>query len=158
MIVNTDLQQNESLLRSANILGAIVAHIIYVSSILTFVTRIIYGVGPGYWIGIPLLLTVFPLVYLIIIAPRLHRPVLYYIQVGLMILFILVLFVLDYVLQIDFRQDLSLVIGFVVLYFAGMGGMLGVASLAGRGWMISGIIFFLASAILAFVQRSITGF
>lgn len=158
MIIDVDTKKNTYLLRNSNFLGAIVAHVIYISSILTFLARMVFGVGPGYWIGIPLLIMVFPLVYLLMLAPRLHRPALYYIQIGLMILFILVLFAVDYILKIEFRQNLSLVIGFVVLYFAGMGGMLGVASLAGRKWMISGIILFLISAVLAFVQRSITGY
>jgi hypothetical protein len=35
--------------------------------------------------------------------------------------------------------------------------MIGVASLAGRGWTISAIILFIVAAILAFVQRAITG-
>jgi hypothetical protein len=35
--------------------------------------------------------------------------------------------------------------------------MLGVAALAGREWTISAVILFLIMAILAFVQRSLTG-
>jgi hypothetical protein len=35
--------------------------------------------------------------------------------------------------------------------------MLGVAANAGRGWSISAIILFLIMAILAFVQRAVTG-
>jgi hypothetical protein len=50
-----------------------------------------------------------------------------------------------------------MVISYVVLFFAGTGGMLGVARNAGRGWSILGIILFLIMAILAFVQRAVTG-
>jgi hypothetical protein len=50
-----------------------------------------------------------------------------------------------------------MVISFVVLYFAGMGGMIGIAALAGTGWTISAITLFLLAAVLAFVQRAVTG-
>jgi hypothetical protein len=49
------------------------------------------------------------------------------------------------------------VISYVVLFFAGTGGMLGVARYAGRGWSISAIILFLIMAVLTFVQRAVTG-
>ncbi len=66
-------------------------------------------------------------------------------------------FLLDYALKIEFRQTRWMVISYVVLYFAGTGGMLGVAANAGRGWTISAVILFLVTAVLAFVQRSVTG-
>ena len=66
-------------------------------------------------------------------------------------------FLLDYALKIEFRQTQWMVISYVVLYFAGTGGMLGVASNAGRGWTISAVILFLVTAVLAFVQRAATG-
>jgi hypothetical protein len=43
------------------------------------------------------------------------------------------------------------------LFFAGAGGMLGVASNAGRGWSSSAIILFLIMAVLTFIQRAVTG-
>jgi hypothetical protein len=141
-----------------DLIGAITAHIIYISSIVTFLSRMFIGVGPGNWIGIPLLLMTFPLIYLLIKASEQNQPVLYYIQVGLMLFFIIVLFLVDYVFKLDFRNTQWMVISFVVLYFAGMGGMIGVASKAGRGWMISAIILFFVAGILAFIQRAMTGF
>lgn len=140
------------------IFGAIVAHIIFISSIATFLSRLFFGVQPGYWIGIPLLLMAFPLVYLLIKAPSQNQPVLYYIQVGTMLLWIIILFLVDYVFKVDFRQTQWMVITFVVLYFAGMGGMIGIASKAGRGWTISATVLFFVAGTLAFVQRSVTGF
>jgi hypothetical protein len=119
-------------LEKTNLLGAVVAHVIYISSILTFVSRLLSRTPPGHWTGLPILLMVFPLAYLLVKAPQLDRPVLYYVQIGLMLLWILVLFALDYALKIEFRDSLWAVIGFVVLYFAGMG--------------------------LAFVQRAVTGY
>ena len=41
--------------------------------------------------------------------------------------------------------------------FAATGGMIGVASLAGAGWAIAAVILFLIMAVLAFVQRAVTG-
>ena len=141
-----------------NLIGAITAHIIFVSSIITFLSRIFFNVKPGHWIGIPILLMVFPLGYLLTKAPALNQPVLYYVQVGLMLLWIVILFLVDYVLKIDFRQTQWMVITYVVLYFAGMGGMIGVAAKAGQAWTISAVILFFIAGALAFIQRAITGY
>jgi hypothetical protein len=97
------------------------------------------------------------LAYLLLRAPEFKRPWLYYVQISAMLVWLAVLFVLDYVLRYDFRQTPWMVISFVVLYFAGLGGMLGIASLAGRRWMLSAIVLFLAAGVLAFVQRAVTG-
>jgi hypothetical protein len=140
-----------------NLIGALTAHVIFISSIITFSSRLIFKIGPGHWVGTPLLLMVFPLGYLLLTAPGANRPFLYYIQAGLMLLFILLLFFVDYVFKYDFRQTQWMVISFVVFYCAGMGGMIGVASLAGRAWTISSVILFLIATILAFVQRAVTG-
>ena len=145
------------MLERLNLIGALTAHVVFISSIITFSSRMIFKISPGHWVGIPLLLMAFPLGYLLFTAPGVNRPFLYYIQVGLMLLFIILLFCVDYVFKYDFRQTQWMVISFVVFYFAGMGGMIGVASLAGRGWTISAIILFIIAAILAFVQRAVTG-
>ena len=141
-----------------DLLGAIVAHVIFVSSILTFTSRLVFGVKPGHWIGIPILLMAFPLGYLLIKAPEFNRPLLYYIQVSMMLVWLIVLFLVDYVFKYDFRQTQWMVICYVVLYYGGLGGMIGISALAGRGWMISGIILFFIAGILGFVQRAVTGF
>lgn len=140
-----------------NLMGAIVAHIIFISSVITFSGRLIFRLQPGHWIGIPILLMVFPLSYLLVKAPASNRPGLYYVQVGLMLAWLLLLFLVDYVFRMEFRQTRWMVITFVVLYFAGMGGMIGVAAQAGRGWAISATILFLIAGLLAFVQRGVTG-
>jgi hypothetical protein len=100
---------------------------------------------------------VFPLVYLLVNAPGSDRPILYYIQIGLMLIWLITLFLVDYVIKYDFRQTLWMVISYVVLAFAGLGGMIGIASLAGRSWTISSVILFIIVAILGFVQRAVTG-
>jgi len=140
-----------------DLLGAIVAHVIFISSIITFSARMIFKLGPGHWVGIPILLMAFPLVYLLLMAPRYHRPFLYYLQAALMLVWLITLFLVDYLYKFDFRQTQWMVISYVMLYFAGAGGMIGIASLAGRGWTVSAIILFLIAAVLAFVQRAVTG-
>jgi hypothetical protein len=75
-----------------------------------------------------------------------------------MLVFIILLFFVDFVFQYDFRQTQWMVISFVVFYFAAMGGMIGIASLAGRTWMIASVLLFFVAAILAFVQRAVTGY
>ena len=139
-------------------LGAIVAHIIFISSIITFASRMIFGLKPGHWVGIPILLMVFPLGYLLLKAPEFNRPFLYYIQISTMLGFLIVLFLVDYVLKYNFRQTQWMVISYVILAYAGLGGMIGIAALAGRGWTISAVILFLIAAVLGFVQRAVTGF
>jgi len=83
--------------------------------------------------------------------------VLYYIQIILILLFLLVELLLDYILKIDFRQVRWMVISYVTFFFAATGGMLGVAANGGRTWTISTVILFLVMAVLAFVQRAVTG-
>ncbi len=140
-----------------NLLGAIVAVAFYVSAILVFIFRLLGKPQFEHWIGYVEFLLAIPLVYLLVEAPQLERPALYYIQIGLMLAWLLVEALLDYILKIDFRKVQWMVISYVVLFFAGMGGMLGVAANAGRGWTIVAGILFLFMAVLAFVQRSVTG-
>ncbi len=146
------------MLDKMNLLGAIVAHVIYASSIVTFLARLFWRVPPGHWVGIPLLLMAFPLGYLLVVAPQLRRPALYYIQVGLMLLWIVAAFVLDYVLKVDFRDTRWAVISYVVFFFAALGGMIGVSALAGRAWTLSAVVLFFVTLALAFVQRAVTGY
>jgi hypothetical protein len=145
------------MLERTNLLGAIVAITFFVSAILVFVFRLLGRPRYGHWIGYVEFFLALPLGFLLLKAPQLRRPVLYYVQIGLMLAWLLVELCLDYVLKINFRQTRWMVISYVVLFFAGSGGMLGVAANAGRGWTISAVILFLIMAALAFVQRAVTG-
>ena len=80
-----------------------------------------------------------------------------YIQIACMLAWLVLEALLDYILKVDFRNVRWMVISYVVLFFAGTGGLLGVASNAGRGWSASAIILFLIMAVLTFIQRAITG-
>jgi len=154
---NSFLKEGTVMLEKTNLLGAVTAIAFFVSAILVFVFRLLGKPQYGHWIGYFEFLLAIPLIYLLIQAPRLERPALYYIQIACMLAWLLVEALLDHILKVDFRQVRWIVISYVVLFFAGTGGMLGVASNAGRGWSISAIILFLIMAVLTFVQRAITG-
>lgn len=140
-----------------NLAGAVVAQWIYTVSILVFVFRLLQMPRLGHWIGLGVLVAALPLGYLLFKSPGAGRSTLYYLQIGLMLAWLVVEFLLDWWPGIEFRQTRRIVIPYVMLFFAGTGGMLGVAALAGHGWTISAVIMFLIMGILAFVQRAITG-
>jgi len=75
-----------------------------------------------------------------------------------MLFALLVELFLDYILKIPWRDVRWMVITYVTLFFAGTGGLLGVAAkMTMRGWTITAIILFLIMAVLAFVSRAVTG-
>jgi hypothetical protein len=145
------------MLEKMNLLGAIVAVAFYVSAILVFLFRLLGKPQYGHWIGYFEFLLAIPLLLLLLKAPQLERPALYYVQIGCILAWLFVEALLDYILQIDFRNVRWMVISYVVLFFAGTGGLLGVAANAGRGWSIPAIILFFIMAVLTFVQRVVTG-
>ncbi len=145
------------MLEKANLLGAIVAVSLYSLYILMIIFRLLGRVQFGHWLASLQFFSVIPLVYLLLKAPQLGRPVLYYVQIGLMLVFLLVELLLDYIYMVDFRQVRWMVISYVMLFFAATGGLLGVAAYAGRTWMVAAVILFLIMAVLAFVQRALTG-
>ena len=145
------------MLEKTNLLGAVTAIAFFASAILVFTFRLLGKPQYGHWIGYFEFLLAVPLVLLLIQAPQLERPALYYIQIGCMLAWLVLEALLDHILKVDFRNVRWMVISYVVLFFAGTGGMLGVAANAGRGWSIASIILFLIMAVLTFVQRAITG-
>ncbi len=140
-----------------DLLGAVVALVVFVSSIVVFSARMMFDLPPGHWIGVPFLLTALPLGYLLYRAGGEDRPLLYPLQVGLMLASVIVVFLLDYALGVDWRHTRWMVVAFVTLYFAGLGGMIGVASRAGTSWMVASIVLFFATGAMAFIQRAVTG-
>lgn len=140
-----------------NLLGAITALWIYFFSILVFLARLAYKPRQERLSAIFLYLSAITLIYLLLTAGQKVRPALYYLQISLMLLWMVVSILLDWVFKFNFRQNLRWVIAYVMLFFAGTGGMLGVASLAGRGWMFAALIMFLLMAALTFYQRAKTG-
>ena len=144
-------------MEKTNLIGAITTVVFFVSAILVFVSRLLKRPQFGHWLGWLEILLILPLVYLLLKAPGEHRPTLYYIQLIAILLWLLVELLLDYILKLDFRHTRWMVITYVVLFFAGAGGLVGIASNAGPGWKIAAIILFLVMAVLTFVQRAVTG-
>jgi hypothetical protein len=145
------------MLEKTNLLGAVTAIAFFVSAILVFAFRLLGKPQYENWLGYFEFLLAAPLIFLLVKAPQLGRPTLYYIQIGCMLAWLVVEALLDHILKVDFRNVQWMVISYVVLFFAGTGGMLGVAANAGRGWSVPAIILFLIMAVLTFVQRAITG-
>jgi hypothetical protein len=152
-----NLKGDNAMLGKMDLLGAVVAIAFYVSAILVFSFRLLGKPQVGVWIGYFEFLLAIPMIFLLMKAPQLERPALYYIQISCMLAWLLVEALLDYILKIDFRNVRWMVISYVVLFFAGTGGMLGVASNAGRGWSIPAIVLFLIMTVLTFIQRAVTG-
>ena len=73
----------------------------------------------GHWIGYFEFLLAIPLIFLLLKAPLLNRPALYYIQIGCLLAWLVLEALLDYILMIDFRNVRWMVISYVVLFFAG---------------------------------------
>lgn len=144
-------------MEKTNLIGAVTAIVFMVSASFVFVARLAGKPAIGHLIGYLEFALSIPLVYLLIKAPAEHRPALYYIQIAAILLWLLVELLLDYILKIDFRHTRWIVITYVVLFFAGAGGLVGIASNAGTGWKISAIILFLVMAALTFIQRAKTG-
>jgi hypothetical protein len=137
------------MLAKTNLLGATVAVAFFVSAIIVFIFRLLGKPQYGHRIGYFEFLLAIPLIFLLLKAPQLQRPALYYIQIGCMLAWLVAEALLDYILKVDFRNVRWMVISYVVLFFAGTGGLLGVAANAGVIWSIL--------AVLTFVQRAITG-
>ena len=74
-----------------------------------------------------------------------------------MIGFIILELLLDYIFKVDFRHTKWMAISYAMFFFASTGGMIGIASQAGKSWSISAVILFLIMAALAFIQRAKTG-
>lgn len=144
-------------MEKSNLIGLITALAFFVSASLVFVFRLLGRMRVEYWLGIFELLLAIPLVYLLIKAPAEHRPTLYYIQIAAILLWLIVELFIDFILKIDFRQTRWMVITYVMLFFAGAGGLLGIAANSGKPWSIIAIVLFLVMAVLTFVQRAVTG-
>lgn len=145
------------MLAAANLWGAITAVILYISSGLVFVFRLLRRPALAHRAGFIQFFMALPLLVLLAQAPQLGRNWLYYLQIGLMLAFLLAEALLDYIFKVEFRRERWKVIAYVMFFFAATGGMLGVASLAGSAWTLAAVVLFLVMAVLAFVQRAVTG-
>lgn len=143
--------------RTADLTGAITANVYVLLVVALFVARIAGLLELTSWIVLASFLVVIPLAYLFFAGRRANRRLIYFVWLGLMILFALVELVVDHVLQLNFRSTQWAVILYVMFFFAATGGMIGLAAQAGKRWVTITSLVFLAVAVLAFVQRTITG-
>ena len=143
--------------RNATLVGAITANVYMLLIIAMFTARILGWLEIGRWIGIASSLILIPLTYLFIVGFRTDQHIIYFVWLTLMILFALCELIVDDILRVDFRSIQWVVIPYVMFFFAATGGMIGVAAQAGKPWSIVTSVVFLVMAVLAFVQRGITG-
>ena len=143
--------------RNANLVGAITANVYMLLIIAVFVSRILGWFEIGRWVGFASSLIIVPLVYLFVVGLGTGRRRIYFVWLALMVLFALFELVVDQILRIDLRSAQWTVVPYVMFFFAATGGMIGVAMQAGKRWTRLTCAIFLIMAVLAFVQRGITG-
>lgn len=143
--------------QSGNLLGAVLAVAINTVLVLLFVARLGGRPRIEYVLGLVVIAAIIPFAYLFARGLGAGRSPLYFVQLGLMMAYLVVELILDYLLKVEFRETRWMVIAYVTLFFAATGGMIGVAGLAGRGWSVAAIVTFLIMGTLAFVQRFVTG-
>ena len=141
----------------SSLTGAVVAVLVFVLTIGVFVARLASRPALEYWLGVVLVLLLVPLLYLLFRGKVTGRSGLYMLQLGLMVAYLAVEVLVDYVFKYEFRSVRWMTIAYVTLFFAATGGMIGVASHAGKGWTYGSVVLFLVMAVLAFVQRVVTG-
>jgi hypothetical protein len=126
-----------------NLLGALIANINNILLTILFLARINKYPRAEYWFGIIFMLSIIPLMFMFINAiGDSSRNFLYFVQLILIIGFIVLEFFLDYLLKIDFRQNRTFVIIYLTVFYASFGGMIGIASHAGRQWTLITVITF----------------
>ena len=143
--------------RTTDLVGAITANSYMLLIIAMFIARILGRLEIGRWIGIVSSFVLIPIICLFVVAFKTDRHIIYFIWLTLMILFVLFELIVDDILRVDFRNTQWAVIPYVMFFFAATGGMIGLASQAGKQWSIITSVIFLIMAVLAFVQRAITG-
>jgi len=140
-----------------NIIGAGISVITLSLCCFIFAFRLLGYPKVEYWLGIILILTIIPMVFLLMTAKQFQRPPLFYIQIAWMITFLVVELFFDYIFKLEFRNVTWITIIYLALFYGGTGGMIGIAMHAGRSWMITAVILFLVMTTLSLVQRAITG-
>jgi hypothetical protein len=140
-----------------NLVGAITANVYMLLIIAMFSARILGWLEIGRWIGFISSLALIPLIYLLAVSFKTERRKIYFVWLGLMILFLFFELIVDDILRVDFRNIQWAVVLYVMFFYGATGGLIGIAIQAGKRWTIPTCIIFLIMAGLAFVQRGLTG-
>lgn len=138
---------------SINLLGAVIANVNNLLLAVIFFARLYKLEKLEYWLGILFISTILPLIFMFIKSFGSDRAGIYYIQLLLMIAFIIAELLLDYIFKIDFRQNRNIVIPYITLFYASLGGMIGIASNAGKPWpLVTAVSFLFVTALSLFVH------
>ena len=135
-----------------NVFDALTTQAIYFLSILLVAARIARRENLAQWLGVPLLLTSIPLAILLIQGVRQEKPWLYMLAIILMLFWLAVKLVLDYLIRVDFRRIPWASVLYLLLFLIATGGMNFVAFQAGIFWFILSISFYAILVILIFVR------
>ena len=138
---------------SIDLLGSIIANVNNILLIGIFLARIYKYSKIENWLGIIFILSIIPLTLMLLESFAFSREGLYYVQLILMMSFIVLELILDYLLKIDFRQNRSFLIPYVTLFYASSGGMIGIASHSGKQWTIITVITFLLMAAASLIMH-----
>lgn len=139
---------------SINLLGALIANINNILLTMLFLARINKYPKLEYWLGIIFMLSIIPLFFMLVNAFSANiSNVLYFIQLILMIGFIVLEFLLDYLLKMDFRQNKKFEIIYLTIFYASLGGMIGIASHAGKKWIVITVITFLIMTATSLIMH-----
>ena len=144
-------------IRIADLVGAVTANVYFILVIAVFSARLFGRLDIARWFGLISFLTIIPLAYLLFQGFSTGRQHVYFLWIGLMAAFLLLELLVDYVFKIEFRSIRWATVVYVMFFFGATGGMIGVASQAGRWWTVVTAAIFLVMAVLAFVQRAKTG-
>ena len=137
----------------SNKIGAATAITFFCSAILVFTARLTGWLHIYYWAAIAEFCLIIPLVFLVISAPRQNRPITYYIQIELMLAWLVLELILSFILKITLSQLGWAVVGYVILFFAGSIGMTFICFRAGKKWGVAAVILFLIMSTLVFMQQ-----
>ncbi len=140
-------------IEKADVLGSALALFILTICSLIFIFRIFRQHKIEYLLGIVFLLTALPLTYLLLTAYHFQRTIIYFVQIAVILVFIMLELFLDYLLKIDFRNIPWMRNIYVTIFFAGTGGMIGIASQSGIIFTSVSIIIFFIMTFLAFYQH-----
>ena len=138
---------------SIDLLGSIIANVNNILLIGIFLARVYKYPKIEYWLGIIFILSIIPLTLMFLKSFAFNREGLYYMQLILMMSFIVLELILDYLLKIDFRQNRAVLIPYVTLFYASSGGMIGVASHSGKQWITITVMTFLLMTAASLVMH-----
>ncbi|MBN2558128.1 MAG: hypothetical protein JXB33_05165 [Clostridia bacterium] len=136
------------------VFGAVTAAAVYFCAAMVFAFKLARMPRAVFWAGLAEFMMIIPLGYLFISGFENDRPFAYFLQTGLMISWLCMMLMADYIRQTDFRKTKWKVISFTVWFFAATAGMLGIAARAGGAWLAAAIVMFAAMVVLTFTQNS----